>query len=134
MNVQEIEIWGICVKHQRNEDNWLIVLKDDDGIEHNIQVNEANIHEDIELGRHYYASGNALCEQNGISTIFADYLDQWGRYCSHCGKHHEEGYWVYEYYYACSRECAISLCGSEEEFIGSFALDEDATCWTEWYN
>lgn len=85
--------------------------------------------------KHYYVRGIILNE----STILATYVDRWGRYCDHCGKHHTEGWYIGEWEYACSDECAYALCGGEQAFRESILLDEDgelhedsATYWTEW--
>ena len=92
-------------------------------------------HFDNDDHKHYYVRGIQLNE----NTIIASYVDRWGRYCEHCGKHHTEGYYVNELNYACSEECAIALCGSEQDFRDSIWLDEDGelaedspTYWTEW--
>ena len=86
--------------------------------------------------KHYYVRGIQLDEK----TILATYVDRWGRYCDHCGKHHVEGYFVGEWEYACSEECAIALYdGDENAFRADLALlDDDETAdsaptyWTEW--
>lgn len=83
---------------------------------------------------HIYVSAQ---EKNG--RLVATYMEQWGRICCHCGKHHEEGYWIDEYQYACSEACAISLMGGKENFDKAMdEYDDDADynpiCWVEWYN
>lgn len=96
---------------------------------------DTNVDWDIENGNHLYVSG----EMNEQGEVIAEYVDRWGRYCSHCGKHHEEGYWIDEYQYACSEECAIALLGSKEALDkAKEEYDDDADynpiCWVEWYN
>lgn len=76
---------------------------------------------------------------NDYIVFTAKYLDQWGRICGHCGKQHEEGYWIQEYEYACSDECAIAIMGGKEQFDEAMnEYDDDANynpiCWVEWYN
>ena len=85
--------------------------------------------------KHFCVRGVVLDE----NTILATYIDRWGRYCDHCGKHHEEGWYINEWKYACSDECAYALCGGKDAFEDTIILDEDgelsdesATYWTEW--
>ena len=90
---------------------------------------------DVEDGEHIYAKG-WIGEQG---ELVAGYVDRWGRHCDHCGKHHTEGYYINDYYYACSDECAYALMGGKEAFEATFEYDEDGeladdspTYWTTW--
>lgn len=137
-----IEIWGVCTSFETGDDFYRINLKTEDGEIIQVSVSEYDVHWDIEVGKHYYAKGDDATEIFGRPAMFADYVDRWGRYCDHCGKHHEEGWWIGEYYYACSDECAIALYdGDKDAFQADLALldddetfDDAVTYWTEWYN
>lgn len=91
---------------------------------------------DIEDDGHYWASGMEIADGLMIATS----VDRWGRYCDVCGKWHTEGYYVGEYNYACSEECAVDLYhGDWNAFKADLALlDDPDTCdnaptyWTEW--
>lgn len=89
-------------------------------------------------GLHVSVRGQrATIANNGI---FAESIDEWGRYCDVCGRHMAEGYIVGDVEHACSEECAIVLYGGNEQaFRDDLALldfDETAdnapTFWTEW--
>lgn len=137
MKKQTIEVYGIVDRFtQISEHDYLIILiESDTNTQFEIVVSEHNLHWELEENKHYYARGKA----SAGNSIVAEYVDRWGRYCDHCGRHHTEGYYVYEDYYACSEECAIALCGSKQEFDSSIWLDENGelaenspTYWTEW--
>jgi hypothetical protein len=109
-------------------------LVTENGAEFFVQALDNNLCYDLNTEDYFYVRG--VEDEFGI---VAGYVDRWGRICEHCGKHHFEGYYVNDYHYACSEECAIALCGSEEEFRDSIWLDEDGelaedspTYWTEW--
>ena len=134
METRETEIWGICTDFTRAQDNWSITLCDDAGNEYVILVHDSKVDADIECGKHLYARGNQLCEgESGHKPfIFANCVDRWGRYCSHCGQHHEEGYYSENTgIYACSDECLNAMYTQEE-------IEEERAFewlfWTEWYN
>lgn len=134
-----IEIWGICTRLVQQDDIYRIYLTDDNGTTYQVSVSEYDVNCDLEVGRHYYASGEDATEVMERPAVFASYVDEWGRYCWHCGKHHEEGFWIGEHEYACSEECAIALMGGKAEFDEAMAeYDDDADynpiCWVEWYN
>lgn len=135
---KEIELYG-TIHHVekyyfRKNDAYTFVMHTDEGA-YMVHVNESEAHWDLDNNRHYYVRGYEVSE----GVVVAEYVDRWGRYCDHCKKWHIEGYYVGEYYYACSDECAIAICGSEQEFRDSIVLDEDGelaedspTYWTEW--
>ena len=134
-----MEIWGICTDFLQQDDIYRIYLKTDEGTIYQVSVQDMDVHEKPEIGRHYYAKGDDATETMKKPAIFADYVDRWGRYCDHCGKHHTEGYYVNEDMYACSDECGYALCGGEKQFRETIWLDEDGeldenspTYWTEW--
>jgi hypothetical protein len=109
-------------------------LVTENGAEFFVQVLDNNLCYDLNTEDYFYVRG--VEDEFGI---VAGYVDRWGRICEHCGKHHFEGYYVNDYHYACSEECAIALCGSEQEFRDSIWVDEDGelaedspTYWTEW--
>ena len=137
---KSIELWGIvsdcreCAKIDNLVKNYRFTITTDDGEKYNAFAIEPNMLYDLEDGKHIYAKGVI---EDGV--FVAGYVDRWGRYCDHCGKHHEEGYWIGEYEYACSEECAIALMGGKAEFDEAVAeYDDDANynpiCWVEWYN
>lgn len=116
----------------------LVTLKEDaTGKVWTIIVDDRNCNCDLVAGTHCLVNGVAC--RLAQDSVFATFIDEWGRYCSHCGKHMTEGYIINDYQYACSDECAIALCGSEQAFKESIWLDEDGeladnspTYWTEW--
>lgn len=142
--MNKIEIYGIASDYQRGMRciklgmGWSFIavhqfkLTDDDNNVYDVCVDDDCADWDIENGRHYCASGTL---ENGV--VRATYVDRWGRYCGHCGKHHTEGYWIGEYEYACSNECAIALMGGKEAFDEAMnEYDDDANynpiCWVDW--
>ena len=132
------EIYGICkfvntgLAIGNTEGEILINLETEDGQNYWITANDKDVHDDIVVGRHYYASG----EENTIASglIQADYVDQWGRYCDHCGAHMSEGYYSENTcMYFCSDECLRAEYTQEE--IDEEMIDEDGNgylYWTEW--
>ena len=137
---KHIELCGIasdcreCAKIDNLVKNYQFTITTEDGKKYNAFAIEPNMLCDLEDGKHIYAKGVI---EDGV--FVAGYVDRWGRYCNHCGKHHEEGYWIGEHAYACSDECAIALLGGKENFDALMdEYDEDADyqpiCWTEWYN
>jgi hypothetical protein len=118
--------------------DYLVTFKEDTtGKVWTLIVAKESINCDLIAGTHCLVDG-VLCNL-AKDSVFVTFIDEWGRYCSHCGKHMTEGYYVYEHQYACSEECAIALCGSEQAFKESIWLDEDGelaedspTYWTEW--
>lgn len=133
--MKEIEIYGVCTEVVRQDDVYRITLKDDEGKTYKVSASEYDVHWEILVGRHYYVHGT----DEGDLGVFGTYVDRWGRYCDHCGKHHTEGYYVNEDMYACSDECGYALCGGEKQFRATIWLDEDGeldenspTYWTEW--
>ena len=144
--MNKTEICGICSDYQRGMRafkrgmGWGLVathhfkLTDDDNNVYDVRVDDDCAEWDIKNGAHLYAEGVL---ENGV--LNATYVDRWGRYCSHCGKHHEEGYWINEHEYACSDECAIAILGGKEQFdeaMNEYEDDADYNpiCWVEWYN
>ena len=147
MDKNIIEVYGVASNYQRAlkvnkiNDKWNVVkahyftLTDDEGNSFDAWVLEENCLWDIENGHHYYMRGT----MNEEGLFIAGYLDRWGRYCDHCGKHHTEGYYVNEHLYACSEECGYALVGGKLAFEETFEYDEDGelaedspTYWTEW--
>lgn len=135
------ELWGVVAKVESMGGCYLITIRQDqtnDIWEILVDSNKMEVDRgDIEVGKHIYANGTkAECAKNGL---FCQYIDRWGRYCSHCGKHHDEGYWIGEHEYACSDECAIALMGGKEQFDEAMNEYDDYAnynpiCWVEWYN
>jgi hypothetical protein len=132
---KEIELYGVVTAIQSLEVEYYFTIKEDGtDKEYNVLVSEDNLDWELTEGGHYYVSG-----EFSLDVIVADYVDRWGRYCSHCGKHHEEGYWIGEHEYACSDECAIAILGGKEQFDEAMnEYEDDANynpiCWVEWYN
>lgn len=93
-------------------------------------------HLDMEDGDHVSANGLEVAD----GVLLATNVDEWGRYCSVCGKWHTEGYYIDEMNYACSEECALHYYGgNRKEFEAELALLDDpetayqaCICWTEW--
>lgn len=129
-----MEIWGICTDVLKQDDVYRIYLKTDEGTIYQVSAHEMDVHWKIEVGRHYYAKGDDATETMKRPAIFADYVERWGRYCSHCGKHHEEGYYDEGAgLYACCDECLFAL--NKEDLEGLEEEREDGVVfWTEWYN
>lgn len=140
---KEIELYGIAERLHfmtnwaNGKGKWILRLITEDEGEPLVIVDDENDHFGLEDGEraHIYVSGYEVDE----GVVVADFIDQWGRICSHCGKHHEEGYWIGEYEYACSDECAIAIMGGKEQFDEAMnEYDDDANynpiCWVEWYN
>lgn len=142
METKEIELYGVAERIMfytnwaNGKGTWILRLITDE-TEWLVIVPEENDHYGLEDGEgaHLYVSGFEIAE--GVFT--AKHIDQWGRICSHCGKHHEEGFWIHEHEYACSDECAIAILGGKEAFDEAMnEYDDDANynpiCWVEWYN
>lgn len=133
--MKPIEFWGICTDYYEQDDVYRITLQDEQGQSYFVSVCDYECHCDVEIGRHYYTKGVDASESMGRPAIFADYVDQWGRYCDHCGRHHEEGYYDESMgVYICSDECLHELYTEDE--INALQADEDdlVLYWTEWYN
>lgn len=128
---QMIKTWGVCTSYERAKDLWSITLKDEDGKEFTYVISDMQVNCDVELGRHYFAIGEQ-CKASILGTC----MEEWGRYCDHCGKHHEEGYYSENTgMYFCSEECLRAEYTQEE--IDAEMVDEDGNgdlYWTEWYN
>lgn len=129
-------IYGECVGVNHEDGLYLIHLETSEGKVY-VTADEDNIFDDIMVGRHYLATGEDNSNAHGL--YHANYVDRWGRYCDHCGKHHTEGYYVREHEYACSAECGYALCGGKAAFEETIWLDADGeladnspTYWTEW--
>lgn len=96
---------------------------------------DKRISSDLYEGMHTKVIGERF-HALGFSCIEAAHVDESGRICSHCGKHHYEGYFLDDAgQYACSEECAIALYDGDAEafhedcdFIGGIVY------WTEWYD
>ena len=135
MKTKAIEIWGVCTRFEKGDDFYRIYLETEQGETMQVSVSEWDVHDDVEVGRRYYAKGDDATEAMGQPALFADYFDQWGRYCSVCGKHHEEGYYDESTcFYFCSDECLHQYHTDAE--IAELQEDEDdlVLYWTEWYN
>ena len=139
--MNEIEIYGVCTNYKFIEDVIFATIQDENGTLYKVFIDEKDVDAEIEEGKHYCVIGEEgnVIDWDKAHIIHARYFDNWGRYCSHCGKHHEEGYWIGEYEYACSDECAIALMGGKEAFDeAKNEYDDDANynpiCWVEWYN
>lgn len=129
---KNVEVWGICTEFLKQDDIYRIYLKDDKGTIFQISVSEYDVEAEIEVGTHYYAKGEDATEIMGQKAVFADFVDRWGRYCSHCGKHHEEGYYSENtFMYFCSEEC-LNAEYTEEEIQEE--RESEYLFWTEWYN
>lgn len=131
-----IEIYGFVVAIRPAHEGYHFTIRED-GTDRTfaVFVSQDNLHWDITEGGHYYVRG-----EESLGVVQADYVDRWGRYCDNCGKHHTEGWYVREDLYACSDECAVALCGgNEEDFRAGIIVDENGditddayTYWTEW--
>jgi hypothetical protein len=134
---ERITIYGTLKSFEQiSPEDYLLVIKEwQSGEECEVVARKYEIYEDLVENRHYYASGVKV-----LNGIIADEVDRWGRYCDVCGKWHTEGYYVGEYEYACSEDCAIALYnGDANAFRADLALlDDPETCdnaptyWTEW--
>lgn len=130
------KIWGVCTSYTRVKDLWHITLRDENG-EYIVVVSDMQVNCDIECESHYFVLGETIG-----SIVLGTCVEEWGRICDHCGKWHTEGYFVGEYEYACSKECAIALYnGNEDAFYADLAMlddpeteDDAVTYWTEWEN
>lgn len=142
--MEKIELYGVAKRlHSytnwtNDRKNWVIrLITDEENKEILVIIDDEDEHYRLDDGEQRYVYVRGYMVNEGVMA--AEYLDQSGRICSHCGKLHFEGYYVNENFYACSEECAIALCGSEQEFRDSIWVDEDGelaedspTYWTEW--
>ena len=145
MKKETKEIYGVIGNVEKHQPCYtdaktffFTITDDEDNKKWDVIVSAEAIHWqfDNDNHKHYYVRGIQLDEK----TILATYVDRWGRYCDICGKHHVEGYFVGEWEYACSEECAIALYdGDENAFRADLALldddetaDDAPTYWTEW--
>ena len=121
------EVYGVCLAISKQNEKQILLCDD------NHKATEVAINHDwgieVEEGTHYCAIGEEV-EEQGRTILKADYFDQWGRYCSHCGKHHTEGYYSENTgLYACSDECLNELYTEQE-------IEEEREYewlfWTEW--
>lgn len=134
---ERITIYGTLQSFEQiSPEDYLLVIKEyESGKEWQVVASRYEIFEDLVVNGHYYASG-----VKALGGIIADEVDRWGRCCSVCGKWHTEGYFVQEYYYACSENCAVDLYhGDWNAFRADLALlddpeteEEAPTYWTEW--
>lgn len=133
---------GICKAVIKRDSIYHITLDTMDGVYHVIAPAESIVECDsIQVDKHYCGTGTIIILDNGTRLFHAECFGPWGRYCSHCGAHMVEGYYVQEHLYACSDECAIALYGGDEcAFNESIVLDDNGdiaddspTYWTEWY-
>lgn len=140
MNENIIEVYGVVSDLQRGmkafkiDDRWdatpmhQFTLTDDEGNKFNVFVLENNCECKIENGLHCYVKG----AMNDKGILVAGYVDRWGRYCDHCGKHHEEGYYSEDTsLYFCSDECLEAEYTQEEI---EEERERETLFWTEWYN
>lgn len=136
--MEMIELYGsvkdITLHETEGVKEYRFTLVTENRAEFFVRVNNGNLAYGLNNEDYY-----CVCGYEDEYGIDAKYCDRWGRICEHCGKHHFEGYYVNDYHYACSEECAIALCGSEQEFRDSIWVDEDGelaedspTYWTEW--
>lgn len=134
---KSIEIWGVasdrreCAKIDNLVKNYQFTITTEDGTKYNAFALEPNMTCDIKDGLHIYAKGVI---ENGV--FVAGYVERWGRYCDHCGKHHTEGYYSENTgMYFCSEECLKAEYTQEE--IDEEIIDDDGNgylYWTEWEN
>lgn len=134
---ERITIYGTLKSFEQiSPEAYLLVIKEwQSGKEWEVVASRWNVYENLVENGHCYASG-----VKALGGIIADEVDRWGRYCDVCGKWHTEGYYVGEYNYACSEECAVALYGGDwNAFKADLALlDDPETCdyaptyWTEW--
>lgn len=131
METNNIELYGTITKFVRlDEDTILLyVTEKDTDTEWKVLAMAEKVDCEPEEGLHVYIKGETGVQRHGI---FADYVDRWGRICSHCGKHHEEGYYSENTgEYACSDECLHKLFTEEER---EEEREREWLFWTEWYN
>ena len=143
MKRETIEIWGICTRFEKGDDFYRIYLETEQGETMQVSVSEYDVHYEVEVGRHYYAKGEDATDWMGQPALFAEFVDRWGRYCSVCGKRHDEGYYDESTcLYFCSDACLHQYYSDEEiqalqetEDEDGDEYEEDLTLyWTEWYN
>lgn len=128
---KNIKILGVCTSYTRVKDLWEVTLKDAQSNEQTIVISDMQVNCDVECDRHYFALG-----EQANTTILGTCLEEWGRYCDHCGKHHTEGYYSENTgMYFCSEECLKAEYTQEE--IDEEIIDENGDgylYWTEWEN
>ena len=124
----QIEIYGVITKITAVSAHDVIINVKEEGTNKVWEVllaNDMRLHFDLEEGVHVYARG-----EKALGGIFAEYVDEWGRICSHCGKHHTEGYYSENTgLYACSDECLEHLY-TEAEIMEE--REQELLFWTEW--
>lgn len=123
----QIEIYGKVLHWEKiNDDTYLIILKEDEtNKEWEVLVMEDDLHWYLDDSRHFYVRGEMV-----LGGVVAECADRWGRICSHCGKHHTEGYYSENTgLYACSDECLTHLY-TEEEIMEE--REQEWLFWTEW--
>lgn len=97
----------------------------ENGEEFSVQVLDNNLCYDLNTEDYFQVVG-----VEGECGIVAGFVDRWGRICSHCGKHHTEGYYSENTgLYACSDECLTHLY-TEEEIEEE--REQEWLFWTEW--
>lgn len=127
-----VELYGVVTKIDELFGHEYIFrfIEDKTGIEWQVAVSEKDVNTELEIGLHVFVQGTTtiLCK----NAVIATYVGEWGRICSHCGKHHEDGYYSENTgLYACSDECLHELY-TEEEITEE--REYDWLFWTEWYN
>lgn len=136
---KNIELYGEVIKTESiHAHTQLVYVKETKtGIDWEVICDDLRCDADLEAGLHVHVKGEkALIAKYGI---YANSIDEWGRICTHCGKHVTSGYQVGGDY-ACSQMCAIALYdGDEDAFRADLALlddpetaDDAPTYWTEW--
>ena len=128
------KIYGVCTSFTRVKDLWHITIKDNEQ-EHIVVASNMQVNCDLECDGHYFVLGRTIG-----SIVLGTCVEEWGRICDHCGKWHTEGYFIEEYHYACSEECALTFYGGDADaFHADLALldddetaDDAVTYWTEW--
>lgn len=132
METKSMELYGVVTKVESLHARGILlnVTEDKTGTEWEVIIDDKRVDCELEEGLHVYVKGvKAVIAKNGI---FADYVGEWGRICSHCGKHHEEGYYSENTgLYACSDECLNALYTKEEI---EEEREHEWLFWTEWYN
>lgn len=102
-------------------------LVTENGAEFFVQVLDNNLCYDLNTEDYFHVKG--VEDEFGI---VAGYVDRWGRFCSYCGKHHTEGYYIEGgCEYACSDDCLLGLYHGVYKDMERDIENED-TFWTEW--
>jgi hypothetical protein len=132
MDTRKFHIKGICIECRRVDNLWIVKMNDEENQNYMVFVEDYDLHCDLVVGERFYAWGERAnnIQRDGSLVVYAEHMERWGRYCSHCGKWHEEGYYSeHTGDYACSKECLSELFLQEDI---EEQMEDDSLFWADW--